>query len=153
MEAGIGRFACIIHKLRRHVQLLELSQRLVTHQHVFRPENRCCIRNAIQRGVVREHQNIVRRHMQIELEIVYLHLRVFHTAAEGGQRFLREIPRAAAMRRDRGFSGDERIFRVILLQIFGIRPMIKLRGDDDRKDDNDAEQHEQAFPNHFLCFH
>ena len=24
VEAGIGRFACIIHKLRRHVQLLEL---------------------------------------------------------------------------------------------------------------------------------
>ena len=31
--------------------------------------------------------------------------------------------------------------------------MIKLRGDDDRKDDNDAEQHEQAFPNRFLYFH
>ena len=40
--------------------------------------------------------------MQVEFKIIHRKIRIFHAAAERGQRLLREIARAAAMRRDRG---------------------------------------------------
>ena len=102
---------------------------------------------------MREHQNVVRRHMQVELEIIHLHMRVFRTAAERRQRLLRELARAAAVRRDRRFTGDERVVRFVLLQIFRIRTMMELRNADNCNHNYDAEQHEKAPADDFFDFH
>lgn len=76
VEAGIRRLARISHKLRRHVQLLELQERLVADEDVLRAEYGRCVRHAVERGVVREHQNVVRRHMQVKFKIIHRKIRI-----------------------------------------------------------------------------
>ena len=64
-----------------------------------------------------------------------------------------ELARAAAVRRDRRFTGDERVVRFVLLQIFRIRTMMELRNADNCNHNYDAEQHEKAPADDFFDFH
>ena len=72
VEIRIRRIACVRHKLRRHIQLLELCQRFLAHEHALRAEHRRRVRHAVERIVVREYQHIVRRHVQVKLKIIDL---------------------------------------------------------------------------------
>ena len=153
MEVCIGHFARVVYKLRRHVQCLELRQRLVANRNALRPEHICRVRNAVERTVVRENEHVVRRHAQVKFKIIHLKIRVFHTAPERRHRFLREIARAAAVGRDRGRAGDEGIVRVIALAVFRVGAMIKLRKADDPNDRRDAKQNEQTSAQDISCFH
>ena len=55
----------------------------------------------------------------------------FNTAAERCKRFLGKVSSTAAMSGDSGCSGDERIARVKLFQVFRVGTMIKLGSADD----------------------
>ena len=153
VELCIRHLARVADKLRRHVQLLQLFQRLIPNQYAFRAEHGGRVRHAVERGVMRQHQNVVRRHVKVKFKIIHLKLRIFRAAAERGQRLLREIARAAAVRRDRGLSSDERIGGLVLLPVFGVRPMEKLRSSKERDHNNDAEQDKKDPADGFLCFH